>query len=429
MKKRLLAIFMSVALLLSVALPMMSVAAAPGGYPTPVTGRVLTTALSGDTSNWIEIARYGDYSLIVRANYINQQIYRFNEPQWQTPNYGSTNAYMNSIPRNAINNWFNSLTPNPVKVGIDILPDFLPANARLRNFTMQHNAVGNLGTRYTATTQYDGISYPTSYQVGAGLDIAFALSYSEAANYLSITRMWKGITTADYYSPSQAAANFRQLNIPTLAGWRFGMWLRSPGQVASTASALQWDGYVHEFNTLQMPNGASYGYGLAYPALWVNSRVFEPDVVTYNVTYYPNGGTGSVNSFPANANTNHLILDQGYTRPMYEFVGWNTAADGSGTTYQNFQAITVTGPVSLYAQWRRESSIVYHANGGDGADYIDYGNNGSFTIRSNMFTYPRYSFRQWNTSPDGTGAILPAGLSFSNFNGTLHLYAIWQRVD
>ena len=429
---------MAVAMLLSITLPMLPAAAAPlppppyYGYSVPVTGRTLTPLETGDfSSNWIEIAQYGKYSLIVRTNFINQQIYQFNQPEWQTPNYYST-TYMSCYPRNAINNWFNSLVPFPVKQGIDYLPDFLPANARLRNYTMQHNAMGMLGTRYTVTTPYDGLSLPTPYQVGSGLDIAFALSYSEAANYLSITRTWKGITNAEYYSPWQAAANFRKIVIPTKAGWNFGMWLRSPGSISSTASALTKDGYAHEFDIVHQPLGASFGYGLCYPALWVDSGIFNPEPPPpppfYTLTYNPNGGIGTENSTQYDPNTYALIMDQGYTNGSLVQNGWNTKADGTGTPYTNFSTILMNDNITLYAQWKRETAVIYHANGGNGADYVDNGVGGTFTIRGNMFSFAQHSFVNWNTDPGGKGAILPPGLTFSNFVGTLHLYAIWTEI-
>ena len=426
---------MAVTMILSVTLPMITASAAPlppppyYGYSVPVVGRLLTPAQTGDwSSNWVEIAQYGDYSLIVRTNFINQQIYKFNEPEWQTPNFYTT-SYLTCYPRNAINNWFNSLVPNSVKQGIDYLPDFLPADARLRNYTMQHNAMGMLGTRYTATTPYDGLSLPTQYQVGSGLDIAFALSYSEAANYLSITRTWKGITNAEYYSPWQAAINFQKINFPVKAGWNFAMWLRSPGSIATTASALLKDGYVHELDTVQKPLGASFGYGLCYPALWVGSGIFETEPPPkYTVTYDPNGGVGARQPFEHDPNTYHLIMDRGYSNGTMTQNGWNTEANGSGYHYDNFDVILVDRNITLYAQWQRVSSIVYHANGGIGADFTDFGSGGTFTIRSNMFTRPRFNFEGWNTSPNGDGAILPAGLTFGNFVGTLHLYAIWSEI-
>ena len=46
--------------------------------------------------------------------------------------------------------------------------------------------------------------------------------------------------------------------------------------------------------------------------------------------------------------------DNYYSRSGYEFVSWNTKSDGSGTTYNPGDSITLNGkPVTLYAQWKR----------------------------------------------------------------------------
>lgn len=41
-------------------------------------------------------------------------------------------------------------------------------------------------------------------------------------------------------------------------------------------------------------------------------------------------------------------------RKDYSFVGWNTAADGSGTSYEADANIVLEAPVTLYAQWKKD---------------------------------------------------------------------------
>jgi len=47
------------------------------------------------------------------------------------------------------------------------------------------------------------------------------------------------------------------------------------------------------------------------------------------------------------------------TRPGYTFAGWNTAADGSGTAYNNNAEFTITAATVLYAQWDANSNTAY----------------------------------------------------------------------
>ena len=419
MKKRLLALVTILAMLLTATASFMPVAAAPSPWaPEVVFGRILTPDQTGDIVNWVEIAQYNGSSLIVRASYLNfigRQYYGI--PQNQYMVYGVNNNYKTSVIRDRINHWFAGVADY-----VD-WEDVLPLDARLRDFSLQHNAMDVLGTRYTPTTQTDGISLPTKYQVGIGADVAFALSYSEVAAYLSTVRNWKGIEIPDCYSSQEAIYNFNNISIPDKTPTnRYGMWLRTPGAVSMSAGALLEDGYAHELS-VPYQTANNLGYGLVYPALWVNSGIFPP--VNYTVTYYPNGGVGAIAEFDAAPGSDHTVTDQGYTNAGFTFLGWNTEANGTGAAYDNDDIITVTDNVKLYAQWGRTSSIVYHSNTDPDETYVDYGDNGTFTIMNNLFVNPPYKFKEWNTSPIGGGAILPPGLQFSNFSGTLHLYAQW----
>ncbi|MCI6073725.1 MAG: InlB B-repeat-containing protein, partial [Collinsella sp.] len=41
-------------------------------------------------------------------------------------------------------------------------------------------------------------------------------------------------------------------------------------------------------------------------------------------------------------------------RKGYSFVGWNTAKDGSGTSYAAGDKVELSAPVTLYAQWKKD---------------------------------------------------------------------------
>lgn len=52
-----------------------------------------------------------------------------------------------------------------------------------------------------------------------------------------------------------------------------------------------------------------------------------------------------------------------FTRPHFAFAGWNTKADGSGTSYTDAQSVSnltaeQNGTVTLYAQWKRTETLV-----------------------------------------------------------------------
>lgn len=77
-----------------------------------------------------------------------------------------------------------------------------------------------------------------------------------------------------------------------------------------------------------------------------------PALPSYSITYYANGGTGTI----ANATKYYginLALSDGasFTRNNYTLVGWNTAADGSGTHYDLSGTYTGNAALTLYAEW------------------------------------------------------------------------------
>ena len=41
-------------------------------------------------------------------------------------------------------------------------------------------------------------------------------------------------------------------------------------------------------------------------------------------------------------------------RKGYSFVGWNTAADGSGTSYEAGTKVELSAAVTLFAQWKKD---------------------------------------------------------------------------
>ena len=91
-----------------------------------------------------------------------------------------------------------------------------------------------------------------------------------------------------------------------------------------------------------------------------------------------------------------------FTKDGYTFSGWNTSANGTGTTYTNEQEVVnlaTSGTVTLYAQWSANTyTVEFDANTGTGTM-----NDQSFTydqaqkLQANSFTKDGYTFSGWNT--------------------------------
>lgn len=69
------------------------------------------------------------------------------------------------------------------------------------------------------------------------------------------------------------------------------------------------------------------------------------------VTYEPNGGVGATMTQAFISGQQATLNANTFTREGYTFKGWNTAANGSGTTYTDGQSVTLSADTTLYAQW------------------------------------------------------------------------------
>ena len=75
--------------------------------------------------------------------------------------------------------------------------------------------------------------------------------------------------------------------------------------------------------------------------------------VFYTITFNANGGTGSMEAQRFEVGVDTALNANAFTRENYKFIGWNTAADGSGATYADEGAILeLSGDMTLYAQWQ-----------------------------------------------------------------------------
>lgn len=125
----------------------------------------------------------------------------------------------------------------------------------------------------------------------------------------------------------------------------------------------------------------------------------------------------------------------------HDFLGWNTAPDGTGTAYAPGEELTLTpesSPAALYAQWQEhpkyDYTVTYFANFGDLDPVSDaenalqvYDTAKTFGIDANSFVREHYEFLGWNTAPDGSGTAYTQEDTVGFINGGhLELYAQWQ---
>ena len=153
-------------------------------------------------------------------------------------------------------------------------------------------------------------------------------------------------------------------------------------------------------------------------------------------------GTGTMTSQSIYEGVATTLNSNTFTAPTgYEFVGWNTAQDGSGTTYANGASVTdlaLAGEsVTLYAMWSDcPSSICYRADSDEvegtmGRQPINDGE--TATLFPSNYSRDGYGFAGWSnvadyaTNPDAEfygpmeDITIPAGTALRGLN----LHAVW----
>ena len=123
-----------------------------------------------------------------------------------------------------------------------------------------------------------------------------------------------------------------------------------------------------------------------------------------------------------------------------ELKEWNTKPDGSGTAYQPGDIYNIDEDVTLYAQWQEaQYEVKYEANVPQDENgqpvgvpeempetqYEKINSEENIIISEKIPTLEGYTFKEWNTKPDGTGEIYKAQDEYKA-KENLTLYAIWE---
>lgn len=159
----------------------------------------------------------------------------------------------------------------------------------------------------------------------------------------------------------------------------------------------------------------------------------------YVLSYDANDGTGApsaeapVSSEGDAASRTKVVSATVPTRDGYTFVGWNTAANGSGTAKAAGDNVVLTSDVVLYAQWRQNFTVTYDLNDGT-ADPICSGGTyyvgQSVTVCSTTPTKTSSSFLGWlvyKTGDKNTTVTVTAGqFTMPAYNVTIQ--AQWETV-
>ena len=160
---------------------------------------------------------------------------------------------------------------------------------------------------------------------------------------------------------------------------------------------------------------------------------------TFRVTYDGNGNTdGSPPVDPLSYETGDTVRvlgnGGGLVRDGFSFIGWNTAADGTGDTYTFGQTFPMgAGDVTLHARWTQNPTwtVTYDGNGHDGGDApvdaTNYEQGQMITILGNTgnLVQAGFTFVGWCATSDGTGFTYLPGQQIPMGTAPVVLFAKW----
>ena len=149
---------------------------------------------------------------------------------------------------------------------------------------------------------------------------------------------------------------------------------------------------------------------------------------TYTVTFNANGGNGTMVPQSFTYDTPQTLTANGFSCLGKTFAGWNTKADGTGTTYTDRQQISnLTADLTLYAQWTANSyQVTLNTNGGtiaDGKGVTSYTYGVGATLPTEI-TRSNYRFQGWYEDAGFTGE--PVTEITGTDTGDKTYYAKWQ---
>ena len=186
------------------------------------------------------------------------------------------------------------------------------ASATAYTVTLNHNYSGSTNTTRSAarTTHYTF----SKWKATSGTLYSAKASYTSNAS-TTMTAQWSSSTTTSSVT----------LTSPTRSGYTFDGW------ATSSTGSKAYDG------------GASFtpSSSTTLYARWYRT-----------VTFNANGGSRAPAAQRALATSAIKLSTVAPTRTGYKFTGWNTKANGTGTSYASGASYPVQNPsVTLYAQW------------------------------------------------------------------------------
>ena len=150
------------------------------------------------------------------------------------------------------------------------------------------------------------------------------------------------------------------------------------------------------------------------------------------ITFNGNGSTsGTMTTQSIATGSSDDLIANNFIRAGFVFTGWNTLADGTGTSFANLASYTAgTNPTdTLFAQWTANSNqITFNGNNATSGSMLAQGLNTGVTanLNANQFERTGYTFAGWNTLANGLGDNFANQASYTmGPNVSYELFAKW----
>jgi len=209
--------------------------------------------------------------------------------------------------------------------------------------------------------------------------------------------------------------------------------------VTANTGNLAQAGYLFTgWNTQADGSGVTYNNGSTFAMASADMTLYANWSPAYHVLYDGNGSSGGTVPvdplyYLAGSEVTVLGNSGALVKSGSTFTGWNTMANGSGDTYTQDQLLTLSGNITLYANWETGSTytVTYDGNGNTGGsipvDSTYYVDGQSVTALSNtgLLAKTGYAFVGWNTQSDGLGSFYAPGNSFIMGTANVTLYGKW----
>jgi uncharacterized repeat protein (TIGR02543 family) len=156
---------------------------------------------------------------------------------------------------------------------------------------------------------------------------------------------------------------------------------------------------------------------------------------TNTVTFRSNYTGGPANETqPIVTDVSTALASNGFSRSGYGFAGWNTQANGGGTSYTDGESVSLKGALTLFAQWTPDQYTIRFAKGstagaaGDSQTAVKTHDAvlvlPDFATASGYFTRAGYTLTGWSLEEDGFSKDFNLGANFTTEAATT-LYPVW----